>query len=43
VFDRRRPTAPALSVKTLGKLALRVGERNVGAIGRKSAAMNGDE
>jgi DNA-binding SARP family transcriptional activator len=37
--DARRPAALALSVKTLGKLALRVGERNVGAIGRKSAAL----
>ena len=37
--DARRPTAPALSVKTLGKLALRVGERTIGAIGRKSAAL----
>ena len=37
--DGRRPAATVLCVRTLGKLTLRVGERNVGAIGRKSAAL----
>ena len=37
--DGRRPAGSALSVKTVGKVALRVGERNLGAIGRKSAAL----
>jgi DNA-binding SARP family transcriptional activator len=35
----RRPAATVLCVRTLGKLTLRVGERTVGAIGRKSAAL----
>ena len=34
-----RPVGRTLSVRTLGKLTLRVGERTVGAIGRKSAAL----
>jgi DNA-binding winged helix-turn-helix (wHTH) protein len=35
----RRPAATVLCVRTLGKLTLRVGERTIGAIGRKSAAL----
>ena len=35
----RRSAAATLSIRTLGKLVLRVGERNVGPLGRKSGAL----
>ncbi|HEU0059551.1 MAG TPA: hypothetical protein VFR19_06710, partial [Hyphomicrobiaceae bacterium] len=35
----RQPAATVLSVRTLGKLTLRVGKRTIGTIGRKSAAL----
>src|SRR5262245_33070078 len=37
--DGRRPAGTVLRIRTLGKLTLAVGERTIGAIGRKSAAL----